>query len=168
MKKHYIWQNTDLKIDDWRDGYIEFCEINNITPGGDDDLYDWMIDTNFNYLDDEYYNLNSTIAEQILLIADIGRWNGRVDGYKILKTRNLNEILNITDDQFEIYGDGKNIRATGAHHDGVNYYLYRAIRSDRNIENLLNAIYNGETITPAKLNYYTRSIYPDVAAVYGW
>lgn len=168
MKKHYIWQNTDLKIDDWRDGYIEFCEFNNITPGGDNDLYDWMMDTNFNYLDDEYYNLNSTIVEQILVIGDIGRWNGRVTGYKILKTRNLNEILNLTDDQFEIYGDGKNICATGSHHDGINYYLYRAIRPGRDIEKLLDAIYNGETITAAKLNYYTRSIYPDVATIYGW
>lgn len=168
MKKRYIWKNTDLKIDDWRDEYAEFCEINNITRGDDNALYDWMIGTNYNYLDDEHYNLDNQLDGNILIIADIGRWNGRVSGYRIAKTQNLNEILNITDDYFEIYGDGHNIRAIGNHHDGVNYYLFREIRRDRNIDNLLTAIYNGENITPAKLNYYTKSVYKPVAAVYGW
>ena len=167
MKKHYIWQNTDLNIDDWRDGYAEFCEFNNITPGDDSALYDWMIDTNFNYLDDETENLNKTIKEKIVCIADIGRWDGRVNGYIVL-SNNLNSILNIRDDRTEIYGDGKNILAAGYHHDGINFYTFRAIRPDRNIDKFLNDIYRGGKITPAKLNYYTRSIYADVANVYGW
>ena len=168
MKKHYIWQNTDLNIEEWRDGYLEFCEFNNITPGDDGALLEWMEDTNYNYLDDEYYNLNKTIDGDIIIIADIGRWDGRATGARICKTRNLNEILNIRDPYFEIYGDGKNILATGSHHDGVNYYLFRAIRPGRDPKKLLNAIYNGEKITPAQINYYTRSIYNDVKNIYGW
>lgn len=167
MKKRVIWSNTDLNIDDWRDGYAEFCEFNNITPGDENALFDWMIDTNYNYLDDEYYNLNQKLDGDILIIADLGLWNGRKNACRIAKN-NLNEILNITDPYFEIYGDGHNVRAVGSHHDGINYYVFREIRPDRNIDNLLTAIYNGEKITPAKLNYYTKSIYKPVAGVYGW
>lgn len=167
MEKRYIWQNTDLNADDWRDDYIEFCEFNNITPGGDDAVVDYMIDTNYSYLEDERANLNVTTGGKILCIADIGRWNGRVNGYRIFNN-NLNSIFNICDDYIEFFGDGKNICATGSHHDGCNYYLFRAIRPGRDIDKLLNAIYCGDYISPQKLNYYTRSIYSDVARVYGW
>ena len=32
----------------------------------------------------------------------------------------------------------------------------------------INDITPGEQITTSKLNYYTKSLYKDVAAVYGW
>lgn len=167
MKKNYIWQNADLNIEDWRDGYIEFCEINEIRPSTDDDLFEWMIETNAEYLEDERMNLDKTIDSDIVCIANIGRWNGRVTGYLILNN-NLNSILNVQDDYMEIYGNGKDIVGKGTHHDGQNFYTFRAIRPGKNIDKFLNAVYNGEEITQAKLNYYTRSIYGDIAAIYGW
>lgn len=166
MKK-IIWSNVNLNVEDWRDGYIEFCEYNNITPGGDDDLIDWMITTNFNYLDDEIANLNKRLDDYIIVIADLGLWNGRKTAYKISRA-NLNAIFNAADDYTEFYGDGREIRATGYHHDGTNYYLFRQLRPGRDPEKLLDDIYNGREISPQKLNYYTRSIYKDVATVYGW
>ena len=33
---------------------------------------------------------------------------------------------------------------------------------------MLDDIYNGKEITRKKLNYYTKSLYKDVANVYGW
>jgi hypothetical protein len=42
------------------------------------------------------------------------------------------------------------------------------IREDRNIQNLLDDIYEGKEYTMKKLNYYTKSLYKDVAKVYGW
>lgn len=168
MKKHIIWGNIDLNIDDWRDEYAEYCEINGIDPGNDDEIYNYMYETNNYYLDDERENLNKTIDGDILIIGDLGLWRGRVTGYKIINSRNLRDILYFDDDLIEVYGDGREIRARGIHHDGTNNYLFRAIRAGRNIDNLLDAIYNGETITAAKLNYYTRSIYSDIANIYGW
>ena len=167
MNNKIIWSNINLNVDDWRDGYAEFCEYNNITPGGENDLTDWMIETNLNYLDDETYNLNKLLDGKILVIADIGTWNGRKQGYKILKN-NLNSILKPAFQYFEIYGNGKNIKAVEHHHDGPNYYLYRMLRPGRDPEKLLNAIYNGEKISAARLNYYTKSIYNDVKNIYGW
>ena len=171
MKKHTIWSNMDLNIEDWKDGYKEFLEINKIEdrdPEDEDAIYEWMVETNDMYFDDERANLNKEIDGRILVIADLGLWNGRKQGYKIINIRNLNSILSYQYEYFEIYGDGYDIRATETHHDGTNYYLYRMIREDRNIDNLLDAIYNGEEISRRKLNYYTKSLYKDVAALYGW
>lgn len=173
MKKHMIWQNCDLDIEDWRDGYKEWLEINGIDdrdPDDEDDIRDWMYNTNNDYFYDEQVNLNKNIDGRILIIAGLGLWNGRRQGYKILDN-NIKEIFNINPrgfDYAEFYGDGYNIKATEWHHDGTNYYEYRVIREDRNIENLLDAIYNGEEISRKKLNYYTKSLYPYVANIYGW
>ena len=167
MQKRYIWQNTNIDVDEWRDGYMEFCEINDIEPGNDEDIWMWAVNTNYEYLEDEKANLDKPIDGEIICIADLGLWHGRASGYKIMGAR-LNEIFCIQDDYIEYYGDGKNIIAHGYHHDGTNHYIFRAIRPGKNIENFLDTIYNGENITPAKLNYYTRPIYKDVAAVYGW
>lgn len=172
MKKHIIWSNLNLNTDDWKDGYEEFCEINNLEydPDDEDALEEYMIETNDSYLGDEEMNLNKELEGRILCIADLGLWDGRKSGYKILGT-NINNIFDINSQGFdyaEFYGDGYNIRAKEIHHDGTNFYLYRVIRENRNIENLLDAIYNGEEISKSKLNYYTRSLYKDVANVYGW
>lgn len=170
MKKRIIWSNMDLDIEDWRDDYREYLEYNGFDErhDNDDDLYNWMTETNDRYLYDERYNLNKEVDGRILIIADLGLWNGRKPGYKIIESRNIKNILSSQCDYVEWYGDGYNIRCTASHHDGTNHYLYRVIREDRNIDNLLDAIYNGEKITSSKLNYYTKSLYKDVASVYGW
>ena len=171
MKKRVIWSNIDLNIEDWKDGYKEYLEMNDMDdadPNDEDAIYEWMCETNDEYFEDEYVNLNREVDGRILVIADLGLWNGRKQGYKILGT-NIHDILYSGQcDYMEFYGDGYNIRCTAHHHDGVNRLLYRVIREDRNIDNLLNAIYNGEEITNDKLNYYTKSLYKDVAKVYGW
>lgn len=172
MAKHTIWGNINLDIEDWKDGYKEYLEMNGLEkdPNDEDAIYEWMIEMNDSYLYDERLNLNKEVGGRILIIADLGLWNGRKSGYRILGT-NIKEIFNINTrgfDYAEFYGDGHNIKAVEYHHDGMNYYEYRVIREDRNIDNLLDAIYNGEEITRKKLNYYTRSLYKDVAKVYGW
>ena len=173
MKKHIIWSNMNLDIEDWREDYKEWLEINEINdrdPEDEDDIRDWMYETNSEYLYDEQMNLNKVIDGRILIIGDLGLWHGRVSGYKLLGN-NIKEIFNINSrgfDYADFYGDGYNIRATEAHHDGVNHYLYRVIREDRNIDNLLDAIYRGEEISRSKLNYYTKSLYKYVKEIYGW
>lgn len=170
MKKHIIWSNMNLDIEDWRDDYQEYLEENGFDErhNNDDDLYKWMYDINAECLYDERANLDKVVDGRILVIGDIGRWNGRVSGYKIIDSGNIHDILYSECDYVEWYGDGYNIRSVGIHHDGRNYAEYRVIREDRNIENLLNDIYDGKEISRAKLNYYTRSLYPYVAKVYGW
>ena len=169
MKKHIIWSNRNLDIEDWRDGYKEFLEMNEMDDDPNDEvaIYNWMEETNWMYLDDERINLNKNTDGRILVIADLGFWHGRRQGYKILG-KNVADILHDDCDYIEWYSDGHNVKAIASHHDGTNYYEYRVIREDRNINNLLDAIYSGKEITRKKLNYYTKSLHSYVAKVYGW
>lgn len=117
---------------------------------------------------DELLNLDKKLPNNIIAIADMGLWSGRVQGYKILGN-NLNEVVSSTIgcDEKEVYCDAYNVRAVGYHHDGRNYVLYRELREGRNIDNFLEKIYNNETISSSTLNYYTKSLRPYVQKIYG-
>ena len=81
--KRVIWGNMNLDVNDWRNDYKEWLEINEIDdrePDDEDDIYDWMVATNANYLYDERMNLNIPTDGRILVIADLGLWNGRKTG----------------------------------------------------------------------------------------
>lgn len=169
MKKRIIWSNMNINPDDWKEGYKEIAEENGWEEDTDDEnnLWNYIYEELDHYIDDERMNLDVTTDGRILVVADLGLWYGRRQGYRILDG-NVKNILSADVDYVEWYSDGYNIKATVAHHDGTNYYEYRVIREDRNIQNLLDAIYNGEEITRKKLNYYTRSLEPYVRRVYGW
>ena len=169
MKKRIIWSNMNINPDDWKEGYKEIAEENGWDENTDDEnnLWNYIYEELDHYIDDERMNLDVTTDGRILVVTDIGLWYGRRQGYRILDG-NVKNILSADVDYVEWYSDGYNIKATAAHHDGTNYYEYRVIREDRNIQNLLDAIYNGEEITRKKLNYYTRSLEPYVRRVYGW
>ena len=120
------------------------------------------------YFDDEKSNLFKILDGRILCIADMGLWNGRRSGYKILGN-NLNEILTtgIGCDEKEIYCDAYNVYAQGYHHDGRNHVEFREIREDRNIENLLDKIFSNQSISRREINYYTKSLNPYIKQIYG-
>lgn len=118
-------------------------------------------------IEDERANLNILVDGRILAIADLGLWNGRRVGYKI-HSRALVDILYTDCDYVEWYSDGHNIKATMIHHDGRNHIEYRIIREERNIEPFLEKVYNQKEVTRAMINYYTKSLHPYVARVYGW
>lgn len=164
MKRHIIWSNRNLDLADWKDFLEE--EYPEVTD--EYEQYELISEMNMEYLRDERCNLSEKVDGRILVIADLGLWDGRRQGYKILDNT-ISDILYDEDGEYlEWYGDGYNIKATVSHHDGTNFYEYRVIREDRNIENLLDAIYNGEEINRKKLNYYTKSLYPYIAKIYGW
>ena len=129
-----------------------------------DEVYD-RIDMEF---DDEQSNLFKILDGRIICIADMGLWNGRRSGYKILGN-NLNEVLTcgIGCDEKEVYCDAYNVYAQGYHHDGSNSVEFREIREDRNIDNLLDKLYNNEEVTRREINYYTRSLRPYIKEIYG-
>ena len=169
MKKRIIWSDLNINYEDWKESYKEFIEINGLDadPEDPDKLYEYVHETLTHYLNDEFVNLNVPTEGRVIAIADLGLWNGRKQGYRIL-TKSVNSLFIVNEDYNEYYSDGYNIKATCVHHDGVNYIEYRVIREDRNIQNLLNDIYDGKEITRKQLNYYTKSLHPYVAKVYGW
>lgn len=157
-KRHIIWA-SEINIDDW-----DFDE-EGLT---EEEKYYMAVTHNNSYIEDERMNLNIKLDNPILVIVDLGLWNGRKQGYKILKEKNINSILYSNADEVEWYSDGYNIRAKEIHYDGTNYLLYREIKNMDNIDNFLNKIYNNEEITNATLNYYTKSINKHVKDFYGW
>ena len=135
----------------------------------DEAITDEIYDNISRWYDDETDNLDKQLDGRILAIASMGLWNGRKTGYKILGD-NLNEVLTSTIgcDEKEVYFDGYNIKAEGYHHDGRNFVEFREIRKGKNIDKLLNKIYDNEPISRSELNYYTKPLGKYVKQIFGW
>jgi len=162
-KEHIIWDNIDSVDFDIQEKYLrdEYPDMS------DKELMDIMYDHNNWDLDDVRNNLkNVKLDGEILAIASLGLWDGRKQGYKLLK--NMDDIFYSDCDYVKWFSDGKDLQSVQHHHDGTNYVMYREVKSGVNIDKLIDSIYNGETVSNRRLGYYTKSIIPRIAEVYGW
>lgn len=175
-EKYIIW-NSDAWMENfegWKESYIEICEANEIEIDiesiSEDDIYFYAQELNNDYLCDERMNLNIELPNGIIALADIGRWNGRVNGYKEIGT-NIADCLHSEMDTVEWYVDPWGVfRATMADHDGMTFVVYRAWKdgvTEEQKERVLDGIYNGD-ISERTIRRYTRNIGIDIAEVYGW
>lgn len=166
MKKHVIWTNYDIDFEDWRTDLEEYYPDHD-----EDELREIMHETNDEYLDDERANLSVSAGAEILVIADLGLWNGRFMGYKEIGSGRIADCLYSSDDYMTWYVDQRgDLCGDGIHHDGRNYYTYRAWKPNTTWaqrENLRSKIYNG-TATRRDITRYTRRLGDDIAKVYGW
>ena len=162
-----IWQNYDINEEDFQEYFDEF--------GIDDEYEKFMTANQINdeYLEDERANLNIELPEDIVCIADIGLWNGRRHGYKLLKSNNLADCLKFESscEYAEWYVDShSNLRSRQTHHDGTHYVLYRMWKeglSETQKENFLEKIYVGKA-SRKDISRYTKRLGDAVAQVYGW
>lgn len=165
MKKNIIWDNSDINYDDWKEGWKEYLEDNNLTEE-ECDLYEWVGETLSIYLDDERTNLNEEVDGVIVAFADLGLWDGRYKGAGIVGT-NVRDILYDTNCDYSCwYCDRYNVRFDGAHHDGRNHYLYRVAKDKDTAERLANKIAY-EDMSEDKFRKATKSLRPYVAKIYG-
>ena len=169
-KKHTIWQNYDINLDDWKD-YLEeeYPEVED-----EDEQYELIEELNSQYLDDERINLGFTEEPNgIIAIANLGFWDGSVSGYKEVEGNMISDCLKFEKSCWyaEWYVDELNdLRSRQSHHDGTHYILYRAWKdniSDEQKENFMDKIYEGKA-TRADITRYTRRLGDDIAKVYGW
>lgn len=173
MKAFEIW-SSDINIEDWREFLVEDRELNpSFYQDKDQNEAEWLRvnEMNLEYLEDERINLNIKLNNPILILADLGLWNGRRPAYKIISSGNVKDILQSCmdgDTSCRWYCDGKNILCREAHHDGVNHYVYREIRKPETLERFLQNFVAGRPISAGSVNYYTRSIATDVGRVYGF
>lgn len=171
--RHMIWSNRNLDIDDWREGYAEFLEGNNIDadPNDEQAIYKWMEETNNEYLNDERENLNIQLSQPIIIIGELGLWDGKRIGYKMIPSGNIKDCLYADTDYVEWYVDeAGDLRADAYHHDGTNHYLYRVFKDDLSetkIENFKEKVYQG-TVTKADITKATVRLGDKIAAVYGF
>ena len=163
---HIIWSNADLDYEDWRDD-LE-AEYPDLTESQRVEL---MYERNADYLDDERVNLNIQLSRPILVIGDLGRWNGRVMGYKEISTGNIRDCLYSDTEYNTGYMDKLgDLRCDAVHHDGTNHYLYRTYKdgvTEDQIDRLKGKIYNG-TATRADITRLTRRLGDEIAKVYVW
>lgn len=171
MKKFVIWDSW-IDMDKWKEFIEEDKELNPESYKGCDPeeaAYEAIYDMNQRYLEDERMNLDIQLPHPILILADLGLWNGRSQGYKVIDSGNIKDILHSqSEGECKWYCNGYDICCDESHHDGINHYIYREIRNEDNIDNFLNRIYNGEKIPKRTINYYTRSIAKDIGRVYGF
>lgn len=165
-EKHIIWSNLNLDLDEWR----EFLE-EEYPDRTEHEYYDLMCELNDGYLDDERLNLDVQLSTPILVCADLGLWNGRKSGYRMIGSGNIKDCLESGFGDVEWYVDGMgDLRSTAVHHDGRNHYLYRAVRErvpDWKVERLQNKLYEG-TASYADIAKVTRRLGDEIAEVYGF
>lgn len=165
MKK--IIYTTEISDDDLKYAK-ERLEDQNRSTKEEDVWEEASIQNNF-WLQDEKSNLSKLLEGDILVIADLGLWNRRTSGYKIMGN-NVKDILSsLPNGEVEFFADTKDkqVKAIQNHHDGTNFVTFREIKPNVNIQNLCDKIYNN-TATSRDISRYTRSLYPHVASVYGW
>ena len=154
-----IWTNNDYdeweyyaeKYDDYEkdkinyDTYSEECSIT---------------------IGDERANLNVEVDGCIVAFANLGLWDGRHNGGKVIGN-NVSKILYSDCDYVDWYCDKYNVRCTATHHDGTNHIVYRVAKSREDAEKIVDEIaYNG--MTEEEFMKKTKSLRPYVAKVYGF
>lgn len=168
MKKFIIW-NSDFNEEDFYEAIKETCEENNV-DFDTVDLWNEAYEMNSSYLGDERMNLDISIPNGTIALADIGRWDGRVHGYKKIGN-NISDCLYTEMDGVEWYVDTYGVfRARMYDHDGTTFVVYKAWKNNvtkEQKERVLNAIYMG-SCSDRTLRRYTRNIGKDIAKVYGW
>lgn len=174
VKKFVIWDSQiDLEEDGWKSFLAEDKELHPDFYEGrnpEEAAYEAAHEANEMYLEDERVNLDIELKNPILVIADLGLWNGRKKGYKIIESGNIKDIFQSTvngQSECKWYCNGLDIIGEETHHDGTNYYMYREIKDMDNIEKFTTRVYYGDAIPRSTVNKYTRSLAKDVARVYG-
>ena len=123
--RHIIWSN-DIDYDDWREDLEE--QYPDLTEA---ERMELMYELNGDYLDDERSNLDIQLSRPILVVGDLGLWNGRRMGYKEIPSGNIRDCLYSEQDiDYSTWYVDKNgdFRCDAIHHDGTNHYLYRAYK----------------------------------------
>lgn len=164
--KHIVWSDLNLNYEDWK------ADLESEYPDKtEDERLQLMHEINGEYLSDERMNLNIQLPRSIIVIADLGLWNGRFSGYKMIESGNIRDCLFSDCDYNEWYVDRiGDLRCTAVHHDGRNHYLYRAIKetaTDEQIYRLQSLIYDGRA-TRTDVTRVTERLGDAIGAVYGW
>ena len=165
-ERHVIWSNYGLDYEDWRDDLeAEYPDLS------ENERISLMYEINGDYLDDERTNLNVQLSQPILIVGDLGLWNGRRMGYKEIPSGNIRDCLYSDTDYSTWYVDRLgDLRCDAIHHDGRNFYLYRVYKdsaSPSQIELLKEKLYRG-IATRADITRVTRRLGDDIDKVYGF
>lgn len=168
MKKKDLKIKTIWKSDFNTEDYLDFIMEEHPEAIWDEDLQNELIwNLKLTYLDDErYYNLNKPLQNKIIIIADLGFWDGRKLGYKVVDA-NLNGIFDIGEwTQVHWYYDRYDVHCRHPHHDGVHYLKFRELKDGKYEDIICEKIING-SLTSKDITRYTKSLVPYIKEIYG-
>ena len=98
----------------------------------------------------------------LVVIADLERWSKHTLTVAHLNTNQVSNIFQPLDDGNDIrwYTDNRNLRGDEVTKQGINHYIFRELRENKNINKLKKRLEQGEPVTAQLLNYYTRTLLP--------
>lgn len=167
MKMYTIWSNEYDVIESIAKDMMAYDEI--LEWGH---ALDQAYEVNAESLDDEKRNLNIDVGEEIIIIADLGLWDGRHQAYKLLYKTNIADCLTGTCGDYVTWfvDDRGDLMCRDIHHDGTNLYTYRAWKpgiSHAQRSYFMQKVAIGKA-TRKDITRYTQRIGDKVADVYGW
>lgn len=171
MEEHIIWDSSP-DFDDWEDDLRE-----EYPDASEEELVNIMYETNNDYLDDERANLRDIeVPNGIFAVAELGLWNGHFSGVlpHEQEPESVSDCLKSYvsgDSELTIYVDEDgDLRIREAHHDGTNYYLFRAYRpeaTEEQKEALWDLAHTGQEYE-SLMEQLTYRLGDLIGDVYGW
>lgn len=172
-----VWTNYNLDLADFEEEIAYFC---NMCLGMDEDEYNdliedeliaMMYDVNDRQLEDTKYDIKKDFGRPILVIGQLGLWNGTAYGYKEIPSGQLADCLYTEDDYSTFFvDDDEEFRCDGIHHDGTNHYMYRVWKKEVGqweMEELKDKLYHGSA-TMEDIDKYTDRLGDIICNIYGW
>ena len=162
-----IW-TSQPNFEDYREDLME-----NFPDSSEEDLRDILQRSNWDALQFDREELAHRYGDSILVIADLGLWDGRHSGYKEIESGNLMDCFEPSRDTLDIewfVDRNGDLRCNDYHHDGTNHYLYRVWKdniSEAQKDNLRLKLYRGE-FSRADITRSTKRLGDEIGKVYGW
>ena len=139
----------------------------------EDELRDILQQSNWDRLQFDREELAHLYDDSILVIADLGLWDGRHTAYKEIESGNLMDCFETSGDTLDIewfVDKNGDLRCNDYHHDGTNHYLYRVWKdniSEAQKDNLRLKLYHGD-YSRADVTRCTKRLGDEIGKVYGW
>ena len=172
MKMYTIWSNEYDVIENLEKEIRENPDDFVAGYSKGDDFWAIAVQLNDDYLDDERANLNIEVGEEIIIIADLGLWDGRRQGYKLLNKTNIADCFCGTCGDYVTWfvDDRGDLMCRDCHHDGTNLYTYRAWKPGVTPVQRMHFLFKVQfgKLTRKDITRYTQRIGDRVADVYGW
>ena len=161
MKKEIFRVIFDTKGYSFDDAKNYLIEDNGIENPSNEDIYKEINNCQEIWFNDElseFKLISPNVNNKIIVLADVGRWNGRKEAIKFIDSfENILHFMSHYDD-WKLYIDRYQLKGIGHHHDGTDYLTFKEIKSKYDAETLENYFLNFENMFEKIKNNYTTSL----------